>query len=347
MATDQSPRPKRRAGHSELLTISMQVIDRIDSLQLDQDTVLTIGIFDGIHRGHQHLLDQLLGCARQTRRLSVVLTFHPHPRIVLGPGRGPGYLSTPTDRTRILSALGVELLVLVPFTRRVADMPAQLFVAQLHNRLCFRDFFVGSDFALGHDRTGDIDHLRRYGDELGYRLHVVQPLVEGGEPISSTRIRRLLQQGRMGEANDLLGYPYSIAGHVVKGEQRGRRLGFRTANLIIDAQRATPANGVYAVWAELGECCYPAVVNVGVRPSFGGSKRLIEVHLIDFDGDLYGRRLTISFVKHLRPEQRFEEIDALINQVRRDVEQARAILSASWETNELRATALRGSESYG
>lgn len=307
----------------------MRIVHALEQAQPEHDTVLTIGSFDGVHRGHQHLVRQLVQRARETERLSVALSFYPHPRAVLHPELRPAYLSTPQERATILAALGLDILVLLPFTKELADTPAAAFMGELVRRLRLRELWVGPDFSLGRGREGDVTALRALGQELGYALHLVEPLTEDGEVISSTRIRQLLQEGRVEEAAKLLGRPYSVMGTVIQGAHRGRSLGFRTANLRPDPERALPADGVYVIWASTGHERHGGVANIGVRPSFGTGERLLEAHLLDYSGDLYSQDLLVEFVRFLRPEQRFPDTTALVEQIRRDIAQARAILAES------------------
>lgn len=306
----------------------MKIIYSFDVAQVASDVVLTIGTFDGVHLGHRYLLEQLVRRARDTERTSAVLTFHPHPRALLHPELRPAYLSSPEERAVLLESLGIDLLVILPFTRELAETPAEVFVYQLYERLRMRELWVGAGFALGRGRGGNIASLRALSASLGFTLHVLDPVRNGDEAISSTRIRNLLFKGQVADAAKLLGRPYSLSGTVSPGVQRGRTLGFRTANLNFDTSRATPANGVYAVWAVVDGQRYAAVANMGVRPSFGAGDRLLEVHLLDYDGDLYGKTLVVEFVQRLRPEMRFGDVNALIAQVQHDIAEARAILSA-------------------
>lgn len=304
----------------------MKVIRSLYTYTPPRDIVLTIGSFDGIHRGHQHLLRKLVQRAQETARLSAVLTFHPHPEAVIHPEEPPQYLSAPQERKAIIQGLGLDLLFLVPFDQELAETPARDLLILLHDGLRMRELWVGRDFAMGRDREGDIPTLQDLSPEIGYRLHVVSPLYEGGKPISSTRIRHLLSEGRVKEAATLLGRPYRIPGRVVKGMQRGRSLGFRTANLQIGPQRALPKRGVYAAWAVLHGERQKCVVNVGTRPTFDNQDLRIEAHLLDYEADLYGKELGIEFVQRLREEKRFADTDDLIDQVHRDIAAAREIL---------------------
>lgn len=307
----------------------MQTLNQLSDANLAADTVVTIGSFDGVHRGHQHLLAQLQAQARSTGRLSLVLTFHPHPRVVLHPEKSTAYLSPLHEKAALLEDLGLDVLVVLPFTKELASTSAQQFVAALHDHLRMRELWVGPDFALGSHRRGNIAHLQILSRQLGFGLHVVTPLCEYGQTISSTRIRTLLAQGQVEQVAGLLGRSYAITAPVVKGVQRGRALGFRTANLQIDPDRALPGNGVYAVWALVEGVRYQAVANIGVRPSFGPGARTLEVHLMDYVGDLYDKTLIVEFVHWLRAERRFADSEHLCQQIAQDVATARQLLGAA------------------
>jgi len=310
----------------------MKVIDDLTQVNLQQESIVTIGAFDGVHRGHQALIDEVVQQARTTNRLAVLITFHPHPAVVLAPEHAPRYLTTPGEKVALLEGLGIDLVVLLPFNQQVAATPARDFVQMILEHLQLRVLWIGADFALGRNREGNVDFLRELGQELDYQVHIMEPVLSGGEAISSSRIRALLRQGRVAEATQLLGRPPNLSGEVVYGVQRGRTLGFPTANLEVRPERAVPADGVYAVLALLGDECHPAVANVGVRPSFDnpllgtGSHRTIETHIFDFDQDIYGCDLVVEFVARLRDERRFEDIDDLITQIGQDSLAARQIL---------------------
>ncbi|MBC7238190.1 MAG: riboflavin biosynthesis protein RibF, partial [Chloroflexi bacterium] len=261
----------------------MRIVRTLDNLDLERESVLTIGTFDGVHLGHQYVLTRLVSRARLSGRTSIALTFHPHPRAILD--RVPvTYLSTPEERAELMAPLGVEVLVVMPFTLELAHTPARDFVRLLYDRLRMRELWVGADFAMGKNREGNAQRLQEWGAAMGYTCRTVEPLLIDGQPVSSTRIRDLLSGGQVEAANRLLGRPYKVSGPVVHGAQRGRSLGFRTANLRLPAERALPANGVYAVRVALGRGVYGGVANVGTRPSFGGNDRLLEVHLFHFEG---------------------------------------------------------------
>jgi riboflavin kinase / FMN adenylyltransferase len=307
----------------------MQVIDDLARVRLERETVLTIGAFDGVHRGHQALVGTIIDRARAGGRLSAVLTFHPHPAMVLAPERAPRYLTTPGEKAALLERLGLDVLVLHPFNRAVAATSAETFMATVARQLRLRELWVGADFALGRNREGNVARLGELGAQFGYELHVIQPVISDEQVISSSRIRALLGEGRVAEAAGLLGRYPSVSGEVVTGARRGHALGFPTANLEVRPERAVPADGIYAVLAILGGERFPGVANVGVRPTFDNGDRLVETYIFDFDQDIYGCDLVVEFVARLRDELRFDNVGELIAQMGRDSDQARSILAAA------------------
>ena len=321
----------------------MQIIDDLSQVHLGKDTVLTIGAFDGVHRGHQYLIGQLLQKARQTHRLAGLITFHPHPSAVLSPRNPTRYITTPGEKVALLERLRLDIVAILPFNQEMAQTSARHFIEMVSRQLRMRELWVGKDFALGYGREGTPEVLRALGQEIGFSVETIIPLVWKGEIISSTRIRSLLFRGQVREAAELLGRYPSLAGEVVRGAQRGRCLGFPTANLEVRAERAVPANGIYAVYAVLGEERYQGVANVGVRPSFDNGERTVETYILDFEADIYGCDLVVEFVQRLRPEKRFTDIKELIAKIERDVVEARRILAAEkpphWPEEVLRAEA--------
>jgi len=304
----------------------MRITTQLNCLEPDQQVALTIGSFDGLHIGHQHLVRRLVARAREIGVLAAALTFTPHPRRVLSPELRVVLLSTPAERNTLLAELGLDLLIELPFTRELAATGAKEFVRMLTGCLQMAELWVGDDFALGRDRSGDRRALQELSAELGFGLHVLSPVLADGQPVSSTRIRHLVEAGRMREAAALLGRPYSLNSVVAPGAQRGRTLGFRTANLRIAPERAMPPNGVYAVCVQLDGEQLPGVANLGIRPSFDAGEVLLEVHLLGVERDLYGRELCVLFIERLRGEIAFDDVEALKAQVQRDIAQARAIL---------------------
>ncbi len=290
-------------------------------------SAISIGVFDGVHRGHRTVIERLLRRAERDNLVPTVLTFHPHPLAVVAPERAPRLLTTVEQRIELLGGLGVEVVGVLPFDRIRNTEPEIFARGVLAERLEARLVAVGTDFRFGHDRAGDVDTLRRVGEECGYEVATVELLNEDDQPISSTRIRRLVAEGRVGEAADILGRPHEVRGRVVAGDGRGRTIGVPTANLEVDPDVALPGDGVYAAWAVVAGSVHPAVVNIGTRPTFDGEARIAEAHLLDFDGDLYGHPLALRFVSRLRGERRFDSVDELVAQIRADVNTAREVLS--------------------
>jgi riboflavin kinase/FMN adenylyltransferase len=313
----------------------MKVIDDLTKANLRQETILTIGTFDGVHRGHQVLIGHVVERARATDRLAALVTFHPHPAMVLAPERAPKYLTTPGEKVALLERLGLDLVVLIPFNRQVAATRAVDFVKALVEHLRMRELWVGADFALGRNREGDVPRLRELGQDMGFEVHVLEPISIEDNIISSSRVRALLREGCVEGASQLLGRHYRVSGEVVTGARRGHKLGFPTANLQVRPERAVPADGVYAVFAVLGRDRFPAVANVGVRPTFDNGNRTIETHIFDFDQELYGCDLVIEFVARLRDELRFEDVDQLIAQMGLDSKAARRILNGHRNDDDL------------
>lgn len=308
----------------------MEHFHSLDELKLDKSG-LTIGAFDGVHRGHQQIIGSLCDSARGQEMPTVVLTFYPHPSVVLRGRRPSFYLTTPDERAELLAELGVDAVVTETFDEELSQVSAAAFLDRLKERLGFVELWVGSDFALGHQREGTVHYLRQAQRERGFDLHVVEPVRVGGEVVSSTRIREALRSGDVARAATYLGRWFSLPGEVVKGAGRGKQLGIATANLSIWEERAFPRKGVYACYAELEAARHPAVTNVGVRPTFDEQPPapVIETHLLDFERDLYGETLRLHFVDRLRDEKRFEGPQALLAQIERDIGQARAVLNSA------------------
>jgi riboflavin kinase/FMN adenylyltransferase len=292
-----------------------------------RDMALTIGVFDGVHLGHESLVKRLRERAAVAGLVSGVVTFQRHPRLVLSPKAKLTYVTSLWERTRLLEGLGVDRVVTLSFTPELSQLDARDFIELLRKHLRMRALVVGPDFALGHKREGNIDRLRSVGEELGFSVDVVQPMVSEGEVVSSTAIRTALSHGDMLKVSRFLGRNFTLVGEVAKGDQRGKTLGFPTANLVPDVEQALPPDGVYTTRAFVGEKAYPAVTNIGVRPTFGDGKRIVEVHLLDFEErDLYGEMLRAELVERLRGEVRFSGPGELVEQMKRDVDQARASL---------------------
>lgn len=309
----------------------MQIEKELAKLTPAKETILTIGIFDGVHLGHQYLLNHLLMQAQKRNLTSGVITFDRHPQTVLLPRRQLSWLTDLEDRTSLLRKLGVELIVVLPFTRELAQMSARDFAQLLKKHLKMRGLVIGPDFALGKERQGDAPLLQTLGQEMGFSVEIVPPVVLDGVVVSSTAIREALARGDMKRVGQLEGRPFSLISQVVSGAKRGRNLGFPTANLNTKPEQALPKDGVYVTIAHINEELIPSVTNIGTRPTFGGGKRIVEVYLMDYQGQLYGQKLRIDFIDRLRDEKRFESTKELKAQIEADVEQTRLILARKIE----------------
>jgi riboflavin kinase / FMN adenylyltransferase len=306
---------------------------RLEDIPGHTDGVVTIGMFDGVHSGHQHLLGQLVQRARQIGGQPIVVCFFPHPDVYLHGHSGRYYLTTPERRAELLVEQGVAYVVTLPFDEELRLLPPETFVAGLRRYARLRELVVGPDFAIGHQRSGDLEFLRRQGDAYGFQVTVVPPLAIETSPgrVSSSAIRRCLGSGDVQQAELWLGRPYRVSGPVVMGNQRGRTIGFPTANLDVWDQQVLPSLGVYAGRAVHRGQVYDAVANIGVRPTFNGDAPTVEVHLLEYSGDLYGEVVAFDFHARLRDEQRFTSVDALVAQIMRDVANARQLLSTGAE----------------
>ena len=307
----------------------MRVHEELPDTPPDRNTILTIGVFDGVHRGHQHLLKRVVEEASRKGMLSGVLTFVNHPRSVLVPDTCISYITSVEDRLTLLKEAGIDMVIPLHFDMELSRLRAHEFTGLLQERLRMAGLVMGYNFAMGYKREGTPETLATIGNEQGFFVNVVDAVsVEGGR-VSSTVIRDSVTAGDVAEASELLGRPFSLCGKVVVGDGRGRTLGFPTANLDYSEDRLAPGNGVYATWACVGDDRYMAATNVGVRPTFGENERIVEAFLLDFDGDLYGKDITLEFVGRLRDELRFESAEALVTQMHVDVEQARETLKGS------------------
>lgn len=306
----------------------MRHVRSLDEAGLTQTSVVTIGVFDGVHRGHQFLIGQLIDYAKRVSLTPVVLTFFPYPDTILRGLREGYYLTLPDAKAALLGEMGVEVVITYAFSEEVREIRAADFVQQLLEHLRMQSLWVGVDFAMGYKREGNVAFLTGEAARRGFDLRVVDLMDANGEGVSSTRIRHALQGGDVEEAARLLGRPHRVPGIVVQGVGRGRTINIPTANLSFPEEQAIPARGVYAAWAETGGKRVAAVVNIGLRPTFDGAGGLtVEAHLLDFSADLYGQTLALDFVERLRDERKFDGIQALIDQIQSDIGQARSILS--------------------
>ena len=291
-------------------------------------TVVTVGTFDGVHRGHWAVLQEIHQRARRSDRRSVLVTFHPHPLRIVKPEVAPPLLTTPLEKKEILAESGLDYAVFISFTPTLAAYSPRRFVEEvLVGRIGVDELVIGYDHGFGRGRSGDVDTLREIGGELGFGVDVVPPETVDEGAISSTRIRKAISVGEMDEARRCLGRPYSFRGVVVRGDGRGRELGFPTANLQVEADgKLIPPAGVYAVWGVVAGRPRPGALHIGPRPTFQGSPPTTELHLLDFEGDLYGEEIRVDFVSHLREVRPFTDVTALADQLATDVEEARTIL---------------------
>ncbi|HNZ14396.1 MAG TPA: bifunctional riboflavin kinase/FAD synthetase [Anaerolineaceae bacterium] len=287
-------------------------------LRDDAPVWLTIGNFDGVHLGHQALLADLIRLARQDDTRSVLLSFSPNPKVFFSGEKG-FYLSTPGEKTALLSRLGIDDVLIIAFERKLANMAATDFMAELTRRINLKGLVVGEDFVFGHNRQGTTEVLAEFCEKQGIPFVVFPELMMDGEPVSSTRIRRALNDGKVDEARRLLGRPYAMCAKVISGEQIGKSIGVPTANLELDPDKFLPKRGVYATIAHLREKDYPAVTNVGVRPTFSEQEIVsVETLILDFNDDIYGEELRVEFIQCLRPEQKFDSVQALTQQIEKD-----------------------------
>jgi riboflavin kinase/FMN adenylyltransferase len=305
----------------------MQLIEKLSQADLPQPSLVTVGSYDGIHIGHQYLLKKMRAAAHSEGLCSSVVTFYPRPKVMLGVHPPDLYLTTRAQKAQILENLGIDLTAILKFNHELAQTPAADFVADLVDTLGMQQLWIGPDFALGRNRAGDARSLRDLGPKMGFEVHVIEPLVLDGELVSSTRIRQMLMQARIRQATALLGRYFSLVGTVVRGDQRGRRVGFPTANITVPSDLVVPPNGVYACFVWLDGQKFPAVTNIGLRPTFGGVSRTVEAYVLNFNKDLYGRELTMDIVDYLRPEVHFDSLDTLAAQIRVDVERASSLLA--------------------
>ncbi|MEU8079737.1 bifunctional riboflavin kinase/FAD synthetase [Catellatospora citrea] len=289
--------------------------------------VVTIGVFDGVHTGHQQTIGHAVKRARELGLPAVVLTFDPHPSEVVRPGSHPAMLTSPQRKAELLEGLGVDVLCVQPFTLDFSKLDADRFVhdvlvEHLHAALVV----VGENFRFGHKAAGDVELLAKLGRTFGFAVESA-PLVTGdGTVYSSTYVRACVDAGDVAAAAAVLGRPHRLEGVVVRGDQRGREIGFPTANLMVAKYAAVPADGVYAAWLVRGNERLPAAVSIGTNPTFAGQDRRVEAYVLDFSGDLYGERLALDFVSHLRPTLKFDGIASLVEAIEDDVARTRAVL---------------------
>lgn len=285
---------------------------------------VTIGVFDGVHRGHQHLVGHLLDRARAEGLASVAVTFNPHPRAVLRPGTAITYLTSLEERVELLHGLGLDSVAVLSFTSELSQLSAEDFLALLHEELKMALLVVGPDFALGRGRAGTPEVARDIGERLGYRVEIAPLLAEEGEKVGSSAVREALSAGNVHLVARLLGRPFSLRGPVVAGDKRGRELGFPTANIGVGLDHALPAFGIYVTRAYVRETAYESCTSIGVRPTFDVEPHpTVETFILDFDGEIYGEEIRIELLHRLRGELKFDSAGALIERMHQDIAETR------------------------
>ena len=304
----------------------MQIEEELAELSSEKDMLLTIGVFDGVHLGHQYLISQLTEHTRRQNLLSGVVTFRQHPREVLSPQTKLPYLTSLAEKVSLLKNEGVDAVITLSFTRELAQLSVRQFVSLLKKYLRMRGLIIGPDFALGRNREGNADTLRKLGQDMSFRVTVIPPVRVNDEMVSSTAIRDALADGDMKKVASLIGRSFSLQGRVTTGVGRGSELGFPTTNLDIDPKQALPAEGVYVTWAHIDDKAYQSMTNIGRRPTFGGNGRTVETYILNYQGNLYGCELKIDIVERLRGEKRFDTVEELKKQIAEDVKQGKAIL---------------------
>jgi riboflavin kinase/FMN adenylyltransferase len=290
-----------------------------------KETVVTVGVFDGVHQGHRHLLRQVVQLAGG-RYIPTVVTFSNRPITVLRPGTEPSYLTTPEQRIDLIKQQGIGLVVCLEFTHELAQVTAADFAKLLSETLQMKGLVLGPDSALGKGRQGDLAFMQKQGGQLDFWTQSVEPFEFEGQPVKSRRIREALVNGNVAECPDLLGRNHCLSGVVVLGDQRGRTLGFPTANVEVDSQLLLPGDGIYATWAIIDGKHYQSATSIGVRPTFDLTQRLVEVFVMDFSADLYGKTMGVEFIKKVRDQEKFDGLDALVKQINVDVDNCRVAL---------------------
>ncbi|NQT71516.1 MAG: bifunctional riboflavin kinase/FAD synthetase [Chloroflexi bacterium] len=302
----------------------MSLVDELKEVQPQHEMAITIGVFDGVHPGHQHLIRSLKAKADEAGLVSGVITFSWHPKALLDPPTELPYLTSLEERVDLIKELGIDHVIVLSFTQELAELSAREFLTLLKEHLKVKAMVIGPDFALGRGRDGTAEVIRSIGEELEFTVDVVSPIQVGEQIVSSTAIRQALSQGGIRNVTQLLGRRFRLSGTVVHGDHRGGKLlGFPTVNLSVLRNRALPADGTYITLAYVGDQVFRAVTNIGRRPTFGPGERTIETHVLDFDDDLYEKEFSIKFVKRLRGEMKFESLEKLKEQIAADVKLAR------------------------
>jgi len=297
----------------------MRIFNSLDDIHDIGPTVVAVGNFDGVHRGHQEIIRRAIQTARSIGISSAVFTFSNHPRNLLSGDRKVKNIQYPADKVRAFEVLGVDLLFSIPFDEKIMKVePADYIRHILLEKMNMQEIYCGFNYHFGHRAAGDVEYLVKQGLLLGFGTHVLEPYKVDGRVVSSTLIREMIARGEMEEAERFLGRFYSLGGTVIRGNQIGRTIGFPTCNLEVDQSMVTPPNGVYITYCVYDGVHYPSVTNVGVKPTIGGQVKNIETHLFDFDQNLYDRKIRVEFIRLIRQEQKFDNLEALSAQIERD-----------------------------
>lgn len=302
----------------------------------DSGAFITIGSFDGIHLGHQAILHKLVKESHESGNKAIVVTFFPHPAKLFRDVKGPYYLTSPEEKDELLTSLGVDTILTLHFDHSLAKKSAASFIRLLHDQLHFSCLLIGYDFRLGSNRDGDFHLLTELGKELGYCVRAIDPFVQTSQTVSSSIIRDLIQTGDIAAANELLGRPYSLEGIVVHGDGRGKHIGLPTANLSVWDEKLLPKGGIYAAFAYLGGQRYLSAINIGSRPTFYKlpAQQTIEAFILDFDKNIYGQKVRLDIIQHIRSEKKFDSADDLMVQINKDIQQTREVLThVPYQTN--------------
>ena len=300
---------------------------------------VTIGSFDGVHRGHQTIIKKMVEESHKENKKCVVVTFFPHPIKVLRNLESPYYLNSPEEKNQILKNLGVDSIMTLHFNHDLSKLSAGSFIHMLYDQLKFTCLLIGYDFRFGANRSGDFHTLTEFGKELGYCVRAIEPFKVTSQPVSSSSIRNLITAGKIQAANELLGYSYTVKGRVVRGDGRGKHIGLPTANLDVWEEKLLPPIGIYAAFIDIDGKRYKTALSIGVRPTFykHPSQQTIEAHILDFDSEIYGKEVVLRFMRHIRPEMKFDNAQTLMVQINQDIQFTREVLAHEPEETNLSA----------
>ena len=305
----------------------MRIYNELSFVELDRESLLAIGVFDGVHAGHRHLIEDLTDRASSTGKLAGVVTFKTHPAEFLDSYSNIQYLTSLDQRIKLLEDIGVDFVVPVTFDHDFSELRAKDFISLLQSHLNMAGIVIGEDFAMGHNREGDVKTLVNMGKHMGFSVDVVRLVGNSNSLITSTAIRKMISLGKIEEASRFLGRNFVLEGNVIRGAGRGSVLGFPTANIETKNKMLLPADGIYATWVDLDNRRHMASTSIGTRPTFDETERTIEAYLLDFSGDLYGQLIRLEFVERLRDEEKYDTVDKLLVQIAKDVERTRSIMS--------------------